>query len=848
MFLRDACATRGLLARGMLLLALAAPAGAQDVGTVRGLVHRPADGPVRSAAVRVSAQELATATNADGRFTLRNVPAGRQTLMVRSIGYTPREVPVVVVAGGIADVDVALAPMEVKLADVVVSTPSRRDERVVDAPAAISVVDALPQRALSITGQVPLALGGLPGVDASQNDGHDFNVNARGFNTTFTRRVLVLMDGRDVSIAFLGSQEWNGLSVPLEDMRQVEMVRGPGSALYGANAFSGVVNMVTPLARDVVGTKLSIAGGELGSSRADLRQGGLLFGGRFAYRINVGGYREQMWSRSRTNIGDLAHEYASAVDTSVYHVNTPYPGFEVVPIAGQSKPGPLGVPGAATGQPDDLSSVYGTARFDWYQADDAVLTVQAGDARMRNEVMLSAIGRVQFPEVERPWTQVMYTAPRWNFSAWSSGRKTIQPQVSLASGAQFEEASSLSHVEGQFHSAAASATQYALGASAREIAVDTKQSLIAPADDDRHDHMFAAYGQVSHDVLPRLNLSVAARMDASNLFATEFSPKLAVSYKLTDRESIHLTLNRAFQTPSTLQFFVHFPAGPPADFSALEAGLRASPLGPALAAVPQGALFTNSSAVPLWVLGNPALKVEHVRNIELGYKRAIGSSLFLTIDGYYSQLDNFVTDILAGVNPAYAPWTAPAQVPAGMRAAVEGAVRAALGAGPQPDVARALTRLPDGSTAVVYSLGNAGRATELGLELAASWQATRELRVDANATVNDFSVDSAGLVPGARVLPNTPDRKANLSVSYQGDRGLALWASVRFVSAFNWASGMWIGRVPPSQPIDASIEYALTRKVTVHATVTNVLGQLRYYEYGGALIGRRALAGLTTTF
>ena len=341
---------------------------------------------------------------------------------------------------------------------------------------------------------------------------------------------------------------------------------------------------------------------------------------------------------------------------------------------------------------------------------------------------------------------------------------------------------------------------------------------------------------------------MAARVDASNLFATEFSPKLAAILKLNSRESVHFTVNRAFQTPSTLQFFVHFPAGPPADFSALEAGLRASPLGPALAAVPQGSLFTTSAAVPLWVLGNPALKVEHVRGMELGYKRLIGNAVFFTADAYYSRLSDFVTDILAGVNSDYRPWTAPSQVPAGSRDAVEGAVRGALGAGGQGDVARGLTRLPDGGTAVVFSLGNAGRATVRGVELGASWAASSQWRADANVTVNDFAVDSAGLVPGARVLPNTPGHKANLSVTYHRDLGLTVWAAAKYVSAFNWSSGSFLGRVPPSQTVDASVNYPITRELNLHTTVTNVFAQQRYFEYGGAIIGRRALVGLTAAF
>ena len=142
--------------------------------------------------------------------------------------------------------DAALEPVASALTEIVVEGASRGPERIVEAPAAISVVPQEVLQNMSITGQAPLALQSVPGADVVQSGVNDFNVNARGFNSSLNRRVLVLQDGRDLAIAFLGSQEWNGMTQPLEDLGSLEMVRGPGSALYGANAFSGVVNITTP--------------------------------------------------------------------------------------------------------------------------------------------------------------------------------------------------------------------------------------------------------------------------------------------------------------------------------------------------------------------------------------------------------------------------------------------------------------------------------------------------------------------------------------------------------------------------------------------------------------------------
>ena len=117
---------------------------------------------------------------------------------------------VVVEPNGTVTADAALEAVVVSLGEIVVEGASRGPERIVEAPAAISVVPPEVLQSVAVTGQAPMALQSVPGVDIVQSGVNDFNVNARGFNSTLNRRVLTLQDGRDLAIAFLGSQEWNG--------------------------------------------------------------------------------------------------------------------------------------------------------------------------------------------------------------------------------------------------------------------------------------------------------------------------------------------------------------------------------------------------------------------------------------------------------------------------------------------------------------------------------------------------------------------------------------------------------------------------------------------------------------
>src|SRR6185503_8136518 len=469
-----------VLATFMLAVVLPGPAVAQGVGTVTGLVTRAGEGsPLPSVSVTVQSTGLSTITGPDGRCTLRRVPEGAQTIVFRWLGYKPMEIGTTVEADRTATVYAAMEPVPVALTEMVVSTASRAPERIVEAPAAISVVPPQVMENTSITGQAPLALQTLPGVDVVQSGVNDFNVNARGFNSSLNRRVLVLQDGRDLSIAFLGAQEWNGMSLPLDDIGRLEMVRGPGSALYGANAFSGVINITTPLAREVAGSKLTLAGGELETFKGDFRQAGVFGGDRFGYRINAGYNRSDTYTRSRTlrNGTSLQQEYEPATDEPVPAT------VEARPLNGQSTDP---VTGAPLGDRAPLENAYGSARLDYYMNNGGVLSADGGGAQVQNEVFVTGIGRVQVLKAIKPYARVALAHDRYNVFAFWNSRTSIDPQYSLVSGLPLEERSDVFHVEGQQNwNFMADRGRIVYGASYRNSQVNTSGTLMDPANDDR---------------------------------------------------------------------------------------------------------------------------------------------------------------------------------------------------------------------------------------------------------------------------------------------------------------------------------------------------------------------------
>ena len=808
----------------------------QETGGVTGVVTEAQNGvAVSGITITVEGSTTAAVTGEDGRYVLSGLRAGTNSLRFAWYGYASEAVTIEVPPGGVLTLDVALEPNPIVLGEILVTSASRQPERVVTAPAAVSVPDPLRIQDLAVSGQTPSLLADLPGVHAPQSGIFDFNVNARGFNSVLNRRLLVLVDGRDPSVPLSNNLDWPAIQV-LEDDTKVELIRGPGSALYGANAFSGVLNIISPSVREAQGTRVRVGGGAPTALRVDGRHALVTEDLRWGVRVTGGWNRTDSWDRSRTDLQDLENEYAQAFGANPPALMVPDPGYDLAPLIGQTKEGMFGFPGAALGDPDPITGYYGSGRVDHYLESGGMITGEGGFSQYENYVVTTTTGRSQITEVARPWARLAWADDDFNVQAYYTGR--TGEALALATATPGPSDGSTLHGEAQFNRRLFDdQLRVVLGGSARRTSVSTDGEVLAVEQDNRADEYFAGYGQVEFEPHSKIKLIFAGRVDDGNLLDLEFSPKAGIVISPTPDQALRFTVNRAFLTPSALQRFLRFPFAPPADFSLLELGLR-DPMafGPFLAGVPDGELFTNSAAVPLLVIGNEELAPEKVTGFEVGYKAQLGR-VFLSADAYYSEIEDFNTGALPGANPGFVPWTAPEAVPEPVRGPLEDAVIGQVGP--------ALTRLPDGTTAVVLSLGNAGQATEWGVELGAGVQVSELVRLDGNYTHYDFSLDQDRFLPGDSILPNTPSNTVNLAATYQDPEGLRIRAGLRIVSKYDFLGGVFQGEVPASQSVDLNIGYRVTDSMRLDVTGSNVFDQQRFHVFGGSLVGRRLLASLT---
>ncbi len=176
----------------------------------------------------------------------------------------------------------------------VVVTASRRAQSTLEAPNSITIITAEEIR-LSGATNLPELLRRVPGADVMAMGVGSYNVSFRGFNQRLANKVLVLVDGRPEWQDFLGFVLWPGMPIGLEEIERIEVIRGPGSALYGANAMLGVINIITRTPG--AGPKAELSG-RLGFGAT---AGGsfVASGGEKAlkYRAGVGFEQANKWSR-----------------------------------------------------------------------------------------------------------------------------------------------------------------------------------------------------------------------------------------------------------------------------------------------------------------------------------------------------------------------------------------------------------------------------------------------------------------------------------------------------------------------------------------------------------------------
>lgn len=166
-----------------------------------------------------------------------------------------------------------------------VTSVSRKKQRLMDSAAAVYVVT---QEDIRRSGakNIPDALRMVPGVQVAQMNSNTWSISTRGFNYIFANKLLVMMDGRTIYTPLFSGVNWDIQDTLIEDIDRIEVIRGPGAALWGANAVNGVINIITRKASDTHGNLLTLGAGSQEKLSGSFRNGGE-FNDTADYRVYV---------------------------------------------------------------------------------------------------------------------------------------------------------------------------------------------------------------------------------------------------------------------------------------------------------------------------------------------------------------------------------------------------------------------------------------------------------------------------------------------------------------------------------------------------------------------------------
>ena len=183
------------------------------------------------------------------------------------------------------DDELALTEMSLEeLMNVEVTSVSKKAQSLSQAAAAIFVITQEDIRRSGAT-SIPEALRMVPGVQVARIDANKWAISVRGFNLRFANKLLVMMDGRTLYTPSFSGVFWDAQDTVMEDIDRIEVIRGPGATLWGANAVNGVINIITKKAVDTQGTLVSAGGGSDERGLGLVRYGGDIGKGEAYYRV-----------------------------------------------------------------------------------------------------------------------------------------------------------------------------------------------------------------------------------------------------------------------------------------------------------------------------------------------------------------------------------------------------------------------------------------------------------------------------------------------------------------------------------------------------------------------------------
>jgi iron complex outermembrane recepter protein len=395
------------------------------------------------------------------------------------------------------------------LMNIEVTSVSKKDQKLSRTAAAIFVITQEDIRR-SGANSIPDLLRMVPGLDVAQVNGSTWAISSRGFNDEFANKLLVLIDGRTVYSPLFSGVFWDVQQVPMEIIDRIEVIRGPGAAVWGANAVNGVINITTKRAADTQGGLTSVGGGtyERGFGTAE-------FGGKLASDTYYRAYINAFDRNHLTGVAGLSGQDDWDMYRTGFRVDSKLNAKDSITVQGDAYRGSEGeiVPAVTSFQPPqphilDLRQDFGGWNF---------LT-------------------------------------RWDRAISSSSQTTLQVYFDRTSREDVTngEGRDTLDIDFQHHIAWGNRQDFVWGlgyrATSDDIRGSFKVSFNPPTETDQ---LFSSFVQDEIAVLPRnLYFTIGARLEHNHFSGFGVQPNASLAWIVNNKNTLWGSVSRALRTPA----------------------------------------------------------------------------------------------------------------------------------------------------------------------------------------------------------------------------------------------------------------------------------------------------------
>jgi outer membrane receptor for ferrienterochelin and colicins len=505
---------------------LMSPAAA---GTLSGRVVDKNNGnPLVGATVRLRpldhpGKSIGVAADRDGRFQFSDIPAGTYSAMISAIGFTPESISEIAIPeSGSKILDISLASVSINLHSVSV-TASRRPEKILDAPASVSVVESEEIEARNTLTPTEYVKG-LPGVDVATLGLNQSTMVVRGFNNIFSGALLVLTDNRIASVPSLRFNAYNFIPTTDEDIDRVEIVSGPGSALYGPNAACGVMHIITKSPFVDQGTSVSLGGGQRDLLLGSFRHAQSV-GKHIGFKVTGQYYQGHDWESHDPSEPDSIQKFRPTASGRI-------PVGDTIP----------------NNRNFHIKKLAGEARVDFLIAHDATLILNGG-LNQASSIELTGLGAAQGIDWTYSYVQARFRLKQLFAQAYvnmsDAGDTYLLPTGQLIIDNSKFWAFQLQHQYMPRHN-------WTLTYGSDVFLTRPETDSTINGRNETHDNVNEVGGYVQSELslTKQLSLIGALRLDKHNrLENAVVSPRAALVYQPNDDNNFRFTYNRAFSTP-----------------------------------------------------------------------------------------------------------------------------------------------------------------------------------------------------------------------------------------------------------------------------------------------------------